>query len=76
MTNLAIDYVHLTRICEFARRLHQLHRVGHDELTQECAFDFAAQQGYDLKDHVHGGCVADWWGFAWMILAEASRSRH
>jgi hypothetical protein len=31
MNNLAIDYVNLTRICEFARRLHQLHRVGDDE---------------------------------------------
>src|SRR5271169_2071225 len=107
MTNLAIDYVNLTRICEFVRRLHQLHRVGDDEaidsefsavcraiwgytlddftdddlspedhvwldgLTQECAFDFAARQGYDLKDYIHGGSVADWWGFTWMILAEA-----
>jgi hypothetical protein len=42
-----------------------------DELTQECAIEFAAEQGYDLRDYVHGGCVADWWGFAWMILAEA-----
>jgi hypothetical protein len=25
----------------------------------------------DLKDYIHGGCVADWWGFTWMILAEA-----
>jgi hypothetical protein len=93
MTNLAMDYVNLTRICEFARRLPQLHRVGDDEaidsefsavcraiwgytlddftdedlspedhdwldgLTQECAFDFAAQQGYDLKDYIHGGFV-------------------
>ena len=31
----------------------------------------AAQQGYDLKDYIHGGFVADWWGFTWMILAEA-----
>jgi hypothetical protein len=22
-------------------------------------------------DYVHGGCVTDWWGFTWMILAEA-----
>jgi hypothetical protein len=42
-----------------------------DQLTQECAIDFAAEQGYDLKDYIHGGCVADWWGFTWMILAEA-----
>src|SRR5271154_1606513 len=86
MATLAPDYVSLTRICEFARRLHQLHRVGDDnsidrefsavcraiwgftlddftdddlsaedqdwlaELTRECAIDFAAEQGYDLKD--------------------------
>jgi predicted 3-demethylubiquinone-9 3-methyltransferase (glyoxalase superfamily) len=25
----------------------------------------------DLKDYVHGGWVSDWWGFTWMILAEA-----
>jgi hypothetical protein len=42
-----------------------------DQLTQECAIEFAAEQGYDLKDYIHGGCVADWWGFTWMILAEA-----
>ena len=42
-----------------------------DGLTQECAFDFATRQGYDLKDYIHGGFVADWWGFSWMILAEA-----
>jgi hypothetical protein len=30
MTSLAIDYVNLTRICEFARRLHRcaLHSAG------------------------------------------------
>ncbi len=103
----AIDQVNLTRICEFTRHLHRLHRCGDDDaidrefsavcraiwgytlddfsdddlspddhvwldsLTQELAFDFAARHGYDLKDYVHGGSVADWWGFAWMILAEA-----
>ena len=107
MAKLATDYAVLTRICEFARRLHQLHRLGGDDaidrefssvccaiwgftlddftdddlsaedhawlgqLTQECAVAFAAEQGYDLKDYIHGGCVADWWGFTWMILAEA-----
>jgi hypothetical protein len=107
MANHAADYANLTRICEFTRRLHQLHRLGGedaidqefsavcravwgytlddftdddlsaqdhawlDELTRECAIDFAAEQGYDLRDYVHGGCVAGWWGFAWMILAEA-----
>jgi hypothetical protein len=107
MANHAADYVNLTRICEFARRLHQLHRLGGEDaideefaavcraiwgftlddftdddlsaedhawldvLTQECAIDFAVEQGYDLRDYIHGGCVADWWGFSWMILAEA-----
>ena len=107
MAKLATDYTNLTRICEFARRLHQLRRLGGedaierefnavcraiwgftlddftdddlsaedhawlDQLTQECAIEFAADQGYDLKDYIHGGCVADWWGFTWMILAEA-----
>ena len=42
-----------------------------DQLTRECAIDFAAEQDYDLRDYVHGGCVAGWWGFTWMILAEA-----
>jgi hypothetical protein len=30
-----------------------------------CAVAFAAEQGYDLKDYMHGGLVADWWGFTW-----------
>jgi hypothetical protein len=91
VARLATDYAVLTRICEFARRLHQLHRLGNDDaidrefsavcraiwgftlddftdddlsaedhawldqLTQECAINFAAGQGYDLKDYVHGG---------------------
>jgi hypothetical protein len=31
MANHAVDYVNLTRICEFARRLHQLHRLGGED---------------------------------------------
>jgi hypothetical protein len=42
-----------------------------DSLTRERPSDFAARHGYDLKDYVHGGWVSDWWGFTWMILAEA-----
>jgi hypothetical protein len=34
MANLATDYVDLTRICEFTRRLHQLHRLGNDDVIQ------------------------------------------
>jgi hypothetical protein len=107
MAKPAIAYVALPRICEFARRLHQLHQLADDDaidrefsavcraiwgftlddftdddlspedhvwldqLAQECAVEFAEEQGYDLKDYIHGGCVADWWGFMWMILAEA-----
>jgi hypothetical protein len=86
MANNAPDYANLTRICEFTRRLHQLHRLGGedaidqefsavcrsiwgftlddftdddlsaedhawlDELTRGSAIDFAAEQGYDLRD--------------------------
>jgi hypothetical protein len=42
-----------------------------DQLTQERALEFGADHGYDLKDYIHGGLVADWWAFTWMILAEA-----
>jgi hypothetical protein len=42
-----------------------------DALTHQEAFDFAMRHGYDLKDYVHGGWVSDWWGFTWIILAEA-----
>ena len=102
MAKLATDYAVLTRISEFARRLHQLHRLGDDEaidrefsavcraiwgftlddftdddlspedhawldeLTQERACDFAAEQGYDLKDYIRGGLLAYWSGFTWM----------
>jgi hypothetical protein len=29
-----------------------------DGLTQECAFDFAGQQGYDLKDYTSTGALS------------------
>jgi hypothetical protein len=106
VAKLATDYAVVTRISEFAHRLHRLNRLGDDEaidsefsavcraiwgftlddftdddlsaedhawldeLTRERAIDFAAEQGYDLKHYIHGGFVADWWGFTWMILAE------
>lgn len=41
-----------------------------DDLTPELAEAFAVICGYDLRDYAHGGLVADWWGFLWMILAE------
>jgi hypothetical protein len=107
MAGSAIDYGQLTRLCEYTRELHRLHREGApdealdrefnavcraiwrytpedfddaalsardhgwlDNLTRERACRFAARNGYDLADYVHGGCVNDWWGFVWMILAE------
>src|SRR6516225_3974168 len=86
MAKLATDFVVLTRICEFTAVCRaiwgytlddftddDLSPEDHawlDQLTRECAVAFAAEQGYDLKDYIHGGVVADWWGFMWMILAE------
>ena len=50
MTNLAIEYS-LTRICEFARRLHQLQRVGDDEAIER-EFNAVCRViwGYTLDD--------------------------
>ena len=42
-----------------------------DELTARQAYRYAAQNGYDLGDYANGEIVSDWWGFVWMILAEA-----
>jgi hypothetical protein len=41
-----------------------------DGLTRKMAYEFALENGYDLADYDNGGYVSDWWGFAWMILAE------
>jgi len=41
-----------------------------DRLTWKKAQTFALDNGYDLVDPATGDMVADWWGFAWMILAE------
>lgn len=41
-----------------------------DELTRRRAYGFALEHGYDLGDYANGEMVSDWWGFAWMILAE------
>jgi hypothetical protein len=41
-----------------------------DGLTQKRALRFAIENGYDLFDYINDGIVTDWWGFAWMILAE------
>jgi hypothetical protein len=41
-----------------------------DGLTWKRAAAFARAHGYDLVDPATGDMVPDWWGFAWMILAE------
>ena len=41
-----------------------------DRLTWKRANAFALAHGYDLLDRETGDMVPDWWGFAWMILAE------
>ena len=41
-----------------------------DRLTWKRACAFALEHGYDLIDPQTGNMVPDWWGFAWMILAE------
>lgn len=41
-----------------------------DELSPRRAAEFALENGFDLADYANGGFVSDWWGFAWMILAE------
>jgi hypothetical protein len=52
MSTLATAYnLTLTRICEFARRLHQLHRVGDDEtIDSEFSAVSRAIWGYTLDD--------------------------
>jgi len=41
-----------------------------DRLTWKRAAAFALEHGYNLVDQATGDMVPDWWGFAWMILAE------
>ena len=41
-----------------------------DRLTWKRACAFALAHGYDLTDPRTGNMVPEWWGFAWMILAE------
>jgi hypothetical protein len=41
-----------------------------DRLTWKRAAAFALEHGYDLVDQATGDMVPEWWGFAWMILAE------
>jgi hypothetical protein len=51
MANHAPDYVNLTRICEFTRRLHQLHRLGgEDAIDREFSAVCRAIWGFTLDD--------------------------
>jgi hypothetical protein len=52
MTQSAIDYVNLTRICEFARALHDRHQSGGNDEEIERAFNAACRGiwGYTLDD--------------------------
>jgi hypothetical protein len=51
LADLATDYVNLTRICEFARRLHQLHRRGDDDaIDREFSAVCRAIWGFTLDD--------------------------
>ena len=51
MANLATDDVNLARICEFTRRLHQLHRLGgEDAIDHEFSAVCRAIWGFTLDD--------------------------
>jgi hypothetical protein len=51
MANLATDDVNLTRIFEFTRRLHQLHRLGgEDAIDHEFSAVCRAIWGFTLDD--------------------------
>jgi hypothetical protein len=51
MANVTPDYVKLTRICEFARRLHKLHRLGgEDAIDREFSAVCRAIWGFTLDD--------------------------
>jgi hypothetical protein len=53
--------------------LRSLFVFGHDTLALRTSWqDSPHRRSKRLDvDYVHGGCVTDWWGFTWMILAEA-----
>jgi hypothetical protein len=39
-----------------------------DDLTAQWAYQFAAENGYDLGDYANGEIVSDWWGFLTNVL--------
>jgi hypothetical protein len=65
MANLAPDYVNLTRIWEFARRLHQLHRLGDDDaIDREFSAVCRAIWGFTLDDFTDDDLSAE--DHAWL----------
>ena len=51
MSNLATDFADLTRICEFARRLYELHRLADDDaIDREFSAVCRAIWGFTLDD--------------------------
>ena len=65
MAKLATDYAVLTRICEFARRLHQLHRLGGDDaIDREFSSVCRAIWGFTLDDFTDDDLSAE--DLAWL----------
>jgi hypothetical protein len=77
MAKLAIAYVALPRICEFARRLHQLHRLGGEEaIDEEFAAVCRAIWGFTLDDFTDDDMSAE--DHVWLddLTQECDRVRH
>ena len=65
MAKLATDCAVLTRICEFARRLHQLHRLGDDDaIDREFSAVCRAIWGFTLDDFTDDDLSAE--DHAWL----------
>src|SRR5271168_3998277 len=56
MGESVINYLNLTRICEFTRALHQLHQIGGDEVIDR-EFNAVCRViwGYSLDDFTDAG---------------------
>ena len=66
MASLATDYTNLTRICEFARRLHQLRRLGgEDAIEREFNAVCRAIWGFTLDDFTDDDLSAE--DHAWLV---------
>jgi hypothetical protein len=73
MADHAPDYANLTCICEFTRRLHQLHRLGgEDAIDHEFSAVCRAIWGFTLDDFTDDDLSAE--DHAW--LDDLTRERH